>query len=534
MILRKPYAFLIKHFKSIHIILAIIMSFLLYKSYNVYTFLNNYLIEAKYNIIENLASDYITISMYISVFAIIGITLIVLLLMNFKKKPIKYYLTSLLTYIILILIFIFTSHQLKQIEWNEINIQQIKITRDLLLITFLVQIPFLIFSLVRATGFNIKKFNFERDLKQLDINDIDSEEFEVELQLDSNDIKTTLRRKIRIAKYVIKENKYLLIAIVAIIMIILGVTIYINDEVFNKVYEEQEVLNTSNFQIKVLNSYQLNTNTSNNDITDNKYSFTVINILLTNKTNKDLSMLLDNFRIRTGNFTTYKVDTKNYKNFIEFGTGYNNDIIPATKSKEYILVFKINKEEQNNNKTLEYLTGGVRKKGELILNYAKISLEPKTLNNKENMSNLNLNETINFNNSLLKNSSITVESIEFNNNFTEKTKKCISGKCYDTNTYIVPNATSKYQKIVMKVKYNLSLDDNINTKDISNKFIARFANLRYIIDDNEYHHKINLIDITPAGIKNYAYLEVKEEVKKATKIYLDFTVRDKIYTYNVK
>lgn len=534
MILRKPYAFLIKHFKFIHLLLSVFMAFLLYKTYNVYEFLNNYLIEAKFNIIENIANKYITIFMYISVFAVIAITLAVLLLMNFKKKPVKYYFISLLTYLLIIFIFIFTANQLKQIEWNEIDIQLIKITRDILLVTFLVQIPFLIFTLIRTTGFNIKKFNFDKDLKELAINDVDSEEFEVKLQLDANDIKTSIRRRIRIAKYIIRENKYILIAFVAVIMIVTGITFYINDEVYNKVYEEQETLNTSSFQMKVLNSYQLNTNTSNNDITDGQYNFVVIQTLLTNKTNNNISLFLDNFRIRTGKFTTYKIDTDNYNHFVEFGNGYKEDLIPANTSKEYMLVFKINKEEQNNKKTLEYLTGARNKNGELILNYAKFDLKPKLLDKTKLITTASLNEQIEFTNSLLKKSSIIVESVEFNNNFTVPIKKCISNKCYDTNTYIVPNPTSKYQKIVMKIKYNLSLDNSINTKDISNKFISRFANLRYTIDDKEYKHNINLIDITPTGVDDYSYLEVKEEVKNATNIYLDFKIRDKIYSYKIK
>ena len=534
MILKKPYAFLIKRFRVIHIILAVFMSYLLYKSYNVYSFLNNYLIEAKFNIIENIASKYISISMYISIFVIISITLVVLLLMNFKKKPIKYYFISLISYFLLTFVFMFTTYQLKQIEWNEINIQLIKITRDILLVSFLAQIPFLVLTIIRATGFNIKKFNFEKDLKEFALDDTDNEEFEVELQLDSDDFKTALRRRLRMARYVIKENKYILLAIIAIIMIALGTTIYVQDEVYNKIYEEQETLNTSNFQIKVLNSYQLTTNTSGNDISDDKYSFTIVQISLTNKTKNNLSISLDNFRIRTGKFTTYKPDTDNYKNFVEFGNGYNAEAVPVNQQKKYILVFKINKEEQNNDKTLEYLTGGKRKNGELILNYAKFALTTKDLKNKKTITTSELNKKIEFTDSLLKDSSIIVENVKFNNNFIDKTTKCISNRCYDTNTYIVPSTTSRYKKIVMKIKYNLSLDQNIDLKDMGNTFIAKFANLRYIINNQEYNHNINLVDITPSGIEGRSYLEVKEEVKNATNIFLDFRIRDKVYTYIIK
>ena len=86
----------------------------------------------------------------------------------------------------------------------------------------------------------------------------------------------------------------------------------------------------------------------------------------------------------------------------------------------------------------------------------------------------------------------------------------------------------------MKIKYNLSLDQNIDLKDMGNTFIAKFANLRYIINHQEYNHNINLVDITPSGIEGRSYLEVKEEVKNATNIFLDFRIRDKVYTYIIK
>ena len=95
MVLRKPYAFLIKHFRMIHILLGIFMSFLLYKTYAVYKFFNTYLAESKFNVLENISSKYITISMFFSIIIIIGITVVVLWLMNFKKKPVKYYFLSL-------------------------------------------------------------------------------------------------------------------------------------------------------------------------------------------------------------------------------------------------------------------------------------------------------------------------------------------------------------------------------------------------------------------------------------------------------
>ena len=41
-------------------------------------------------------------------------------------------------------------------------------------------------------------------------------------------------------------------------------------------------------------------------------------------------------------------------------------------------------------------------------------------------------------------------------------------------------------------------------------------------------------DVTPYPTENYAYLEVREKIVDAEEIYLDFTIRDKKYTYIIK
>ena len=59
MVLRKPYAFLIKHFKAIHILLVILMGILGYKMYNMSSFLGPYLAQGEYGVVSGVAGKYI-------------------------------------------------------------------------------------------------------------------------------------------------------------------------------------------------------------------------------------------------------------------------------------------------------------------------------------------------------------------------------------------------------------------------------------------------------------------------------------------
>ena len=51
MILRKPYAFLIRHFKLIHLILTVLLAYILYKTNKLLSFFNQYLSSGKYEVI---------------------------------------------------------------------------------------------------------------------------------------------------------------------------------------------------------------------------------------------------------------------------------------------------------------------------------------------------------------------------------------------------------------------------------------------------------------------------------------------------
>ena len=93
MVLRKPYAFLIKHFKFIHIVLSMLLMSLLYKNYTVYSFYDDFLKESKFNITGSVSNTLITPIIYVYIALIILIVFSIYLLMNFKKKNTKYYLS---------------------------------------------------------------------------------------------------------------------------------------------------------------------------------------------------------------------------------------------------------------------------------------------------------------------------------------------------------------------------------------------------------------------------------------------------------
>ena len=75
MILRKPYALLIKNFTLIHLALMGLMIYIVVKFHAALTFLNNYIDNTA---AISLAETYITLGLYVAIFLVIGITFVIL------------------------------------------------------------------------------------------------------------------------------------------------------------------------------------------------------------------------------------------------------------------------------------------------------------------------------------------------------------------------------------------------------------------------------------------------------------------------
>ena len=63
MILRKPYAFLIKYFRLIHLFISLLIVYLIYKTNNMYNFFKDYITD---DIVEIHATKYVNFLVYFS------------------------------------------------------------------------------------------------------------------------------------------------------------------------------------------------------------------------------------------------------------------------------------------------------------------------------------------------------------------------------------------------------------------------------------------------------------------------------------
>ena len=533
MILRKPYAFLIKNFKLIHLILTGILIYICYKSYKILSFFNTYIASTRHDVIDGLSANYLGPLIYIAIIFVILISVIIFLLMKNKDKPYKYYLAAIIYYFLLIIGLVFISLQLDNISYNRINTMLLRISRDLSLVLFLAQIPFIIISLIRAIGFNIKKFNFQRDLMELQVDEKDNEEFELDIDIDSDDVKTRFRRRLRIIKYVLKENKLIVLALIGIILIVSGSVLYNHMYVKNKVYQEQEMFKSNGLEMYVIDSYQLDTDSFGNDISSGEYSYLVARISIKNISDNTISLGTENFELSVDG-EKYRINNRYNDYFIELGDTSSTITLESKEEDMFILVYRIDQELTGESKRLEFVSGYTVNGGERIYHYININLKPKTKGEETKVKEVALNEKLTFEGSILKNSSITINSVEIADRFLYTYQQCIREECYTFNNYVVPKVNTSRDMTVMKLDFDLELDDSLYNDKLANNFISTLGHIRYVIDDKEYTQSIEIANITPDVVNNSMYYEISGDAKDADKVYLDIIVLDKIYTYTLK
>ena len=98
MIIRKPYAFLIKYFQVIHIIVFIFMTY--------------------YTYIPNMVLNYINISMIILSISLVGLLLLIFFLMKQKEKKVLYYLLGTIYYFLSFVLYLFFLRVFNNLEYR--------------------------------------------------------------------------------------------------------------------------------------------------------------------------------------------------------------------------------------------------------------------------------------------------------------------------------------------------------------------------------------------------------------------------------
>ena len=528
MILRKPYAFLIKHFRLIHIILAFLSLYTVFKTRTLLNFFNEYAMDMVNMVGQDLSYELIPSSYVLMPILIIGVTLIVLVVMIVKNKPSVFYGINIALYVY-VLVSIFVSRStLVTLSQTILDIRAIRLVRDLITLSFALQFVSVIIVSIRAIGFDIKKFNFKEDLKELEIDEADREEFEIELNFDKNDILKKIKKRKRYIMYSYKENKALYNIFFIGIASLAFYFVYANFISKAPTLNQGVFFSGNGFTLKIEDSYLTDKDYEGNVIDDNCYLILKAKI----RANKNGSRLdLATTKIIVGAYRFIPI-TYNKDKFKDFGNVYQDGKI-GTEFEDIILLYQIPKQIMDNDIIFFYANkNSYDNKNEgtnVKINYVNLMENTST-------QTFMMGEDIDFTDSILKNYSLHIDSFDIRDKFKISYNHCYAGKCYESYEYLKPNLNTNYDKVLLKITGELVYDNpSVDINDLYD-FIEYFGEVKYAVDGIVKTAKINSNEITSSKVtkKNEYYIELPADALDTTSLSIIFTIRTQEYKYILK
>lgn len=515
MIVRKPYAFLIKNFKKIHIFLLLLSCFVVYKLFNVSGFVSEFMRFGTYDVYNNPVGDYITFwTLAAIILLVIGSGALILLLRH-KKKPWKIYLVPFVEYLALF----FVLNIIKGFFGNytsDIETTDLRMARDLLMIFMIAQLPAIGIYAMRVFGLDIQKFNFNSDQEFLELSEEDREEIEISIDVDRNSFKRLYKRLFRNMRYFYLEHKGICRLVVLIIVLVIGFNSYKYFFVAKKAYSEGQLYSANGYTITINNSYYTD-KSYNGTIISKKSNFVVIDFTLKNNA-APRNVKMDNFHIKNGVsdfIPTQKVYAEEFK---DLGATY--DAVKELRRDEtlnLIMVYKVNKDLKKDRFVLYYQEdSGILR---------KIKLQLKDFRTIEDKGILNIGEEMSFN-IRNKKQNISLDKYEFAKEMPYKRRVCNTTVCeVQEKKYI---AKDGYK--VLKIEF---ASNEYEGKDMID-FSTDYGKIIYINSKNKETSLDIEYPFPNRATGKYIYALVPEEVEKSLKLEIVYTIRNKKYTYKLK
>lgn len=536
MILRKPYAFLIKNFRLIHTIMTLCMIYLAYKNYLIFDYLRKFLDSGMPITSRDLTGDFFNSYMFILPWIIIVITIILLAVMIKKKKPKTLYIINIISFVAVIAINNYVYNTLQYMETNIITTQSGRLVMDFSLISTVAIVAMLIFSFIRSVGFDIKKFDFNKDLMELEIEEKDREEFEVNVNVETNVIQRGINRNKRFARYVYIENKYLINTIAIIVVATIAFFTYFNINIYNTDYNEGDVFFTNDFEMGITNSYLTSKNYRGEEATNNE--LLVIELYIRGIF-PDEEVNLAKMELLIDDEKYFPLESRYKAQLLDLGDVYCQEKLSDKEFSKYLLVYEIPKSSKKDARVIRYINGFKISENKLNPKYIKIKLNPSDLDDKEKIKEMEFDNKQVVNDDNLKNTTMNFLSLDLAAEFKNDYKFCVvPQECYPSTEYVQPSLNTNYDKALLKFKGNLQVDENVTINDFYNLYnlLDYYGKLVYKKDDKTYTLMGPFSRVIPAKhkVKDEFYIEVDKDILDATSIDLLIQARNKEYLYKIK
>lgn len=473
----------------------------------------------------NLSSEYVTkytsIWLFLLVIIIIAFGIAVIVLLSHKKKPTLFYILMVSYYLVLFILFCVLRKYYSILEFELIEPAAARAIRDTTVLLFLPQFYFIAVTFIRAIGFNLKKFDFVSDLKELELISSDNEEFEFNVSFDNETALRKVRKFFREIKYYFYENKLLIIIFLIIIGIIVGYLLSTSKkESLDITYSQNKEFIYNNINYIVKDSYITNIDYNGKEL--DQY-YLIVNINTINKSGKYRTLDYKNYKLVNGK-NVYEADVTKNEYFIDFNPVEYPKSLSNKSNIESILVYAIGRKNTGKFK-LRLFNGTASVKKDMVSKNIFINLKPKKINNEIIENRFNNNETITFSDSFLKNTSIKVNNCRIVSAYKYNYSLCKKDKC-DDYVDIITASKGSNNLLVCNSIYDIDTSSNYYSKfKTIDFFIKDFAYIKNIKDDKY----IKTINATPETASDFISFEISNKIESVNDLAIVFKIRNYEY-----
>lgn len=519
MILRKPYAFLIKYFQKINILLLILVSYVFYKNLKIYQFAKTYLATGIYNSSIDPISNYANTYVYLAFIFIIVISFILIYLLRHKDKPYASYVFVLVSNVTAFAFFLYTSHYFTYTVTEGYNLVAIRVVRDLLFISTLPYYPMIFILLIRSIGIDLKNFGFQEDKEFAEINESDREEVEVQVAFNKDRLIRKIKNKLRYLKYFFLEHKFSLTIVFVLILFIFGYNFYNYFYVENKVYSMNEPFDSNYYRITVKNTYLTDKDYAGNIVSETGKFFIIAQVQIQNLLSSSRDFDIEKMLLFIDQ--DYYVPTTKYNvHFSDMGNTYENKSIKPKETVTYSLIYEVKKPDSKANFLLKY-QDVLAKDGKLIGVKMKV-LDISTFKTKGNFTYpeqaiIPINEETSM--------TFSFDKMDITESSTYRYQSCLPDSCPIYEKTIT--APSGYKILYLRGNFGS------NTTQEYLDFLKKYGKIRYSKDGKTYQSNIKFA-VTGAYQGRHIYISIPDSIADADSISFVFTIRTYQYFYKLK
>lgn len=531
MILKKPYAFLIRHFRLLHIIMVVCIIFLLRSTNDIYQLFSTLQKTNTYTYAG--AGIYINNIVYYAILVLIFLSGTIYWLFKEKKKPNILYILMLLYAIVLLIAYPIIFGILSTIQEELLSTDTIILVKDICFLLTLPQYIILVFTFIRAIGFNIKQFNFSKDIEELEIVDKDSQEFELLIGQNNYKYFRTIRRTIREIKYYILENKFAISCIFAVILIILGGFGIYYYNVNMKKYSETELISVNSISYVVNKSYITAYDYNGKRIKDG-FKYVVVDMTFYNSSLNDKVLNLDLITLTNGKLVYYPTTTKNSK-FYDLGLPYLVDT--KISSQEYLdgtLVFEIPDSVNSKSYTLRVQYDLDTSLNDVIAKYRNFDVNATNIDAPTITKTYSFNETINSDIVGQNKLSLTIKGYSFMDSYDNHYVTCQSiNSCKPVSSII--SSTVHGTSTMLVLNFNGLMYDDANITKTFNSYIKLFSNfciVKYKVNNKEYNVMADIVN--KEDVDGKIFINVDRNIINAKEVSIEFNFRNEVYIIPLK